>query len=222
MHRLCPAPENKDYFFKAGDPVWKHLPVIPAPGKVKQEDLEFKTSLSYISRSCLKQKMRDNERKERKVFMFHTGSRGILMLLMGRNTWLAHECRGGCQGGGVPTTLGSSISLRIATIPSSFRSNDPSLNHVPGDTAFCDLSTLIEGFKFSFHTQGNYVLPLGLNLKLSWITGIAMVPSHHLRKQYSVVRNIKKKIMISLYSSKSSSVFYFQRNGTKHVLTFLF
>lgn len=59
--RLCPAPENKDYFFKAGDPVWKHLPVISAPGKVKQEDLDFETSLSYISRSCLK-----NERQWKK------------------------------------------------------------------------------------------------------------------------------------------------------------
>lgn len=130
----------------------------------------------------------------------------------------------------MPATLCSSISsipsLRIATIPSSFRSNDPSLNQVPGDTAFCNLSTLIEGFKFSFHTWRSYVLPRGLTLRLSWITGIVMIPSHHLKKKKKTILTsgkYKEKIMILLYSSsKNSSVFYFQRNGTKHVFNLPF
>lgn len=133
----------------------------------------------------------------------------------------------GCQGGEVPASLCTSTSpmpsLRRATIPSSFCSDDPCLNHVPADTAFCNLSTLIEGFKFSFHTRRSYVLPRGLTLRLSWITGIVMVPSHHFKKTTILSSGkYKEKIMISLYSSKNSSVFYFQRNGTKHVLTFLF
>lgn len=34
--------------------VWKSLPVIPAFRKLRQEDHEFKSSLSYIGRYCLK------------------------------------------------------------------------------------------------------------------------------------------------------------------------
>jgi hypothetical protein len=41
----------KNYLESLG---WRYTPVIPALGKLRQEDLEFETSLSYMVRPCLK------------------------------------------------------------------------------------------------------------------------------------------------------------------------
>jgi hypothetical protein len=39
----------------------RHTPVIPAVGRLRQEDCKAKASLSYIVRSCLKRWDRDRE-----------------------------------------------------------------------------------------------------------------------------------------------------------------
>lgn len=33
--------------------IWWHEPIIPVLGLLRQEDLKWKTSLSYIAKSCL-------------------------------------------------------------------------------------------------------------------------------------------------------------------------
>jgi hypothetical protein len=38
--------------------VWCHTPVIPGPGRLMQEDHEFKASLDYTVRPCLKKQKR--------------------------------------------------------------------------------------------------------------------------------------------------------------------
>jgi hypothetical protein len=36
-------------------PSGAHLSIIPAPGRLRQEDLKFKANLVYIGRPCLKE-----------------------------------------------------------------------------------------------------------------------------------------------------------------------
>jgi hypothetical protein len=38
--------------------VWWGTPVIPALGRLRQEDYKFQVGLGYIVRSCLKKKIR--------------------------------------------------------------------------------------------------------------------------------------------------------------------
>jgi hypothetical protein len=42
-----------------------HTSVIPALGRLTQEDQEFKANLGYTARSCVKK-----DRKKKKVFLF--------------------------------------------------------------------------------------------------------------------------------------------------------
>jgi hypothetical protein len=44
---------------------WWHMPIIPALGRLKQEDHKFEASLGYIVRSCLKKKK--NKRKGKTI-----------------------------------------------------------------------------------------------------------------------------------------------------------
>jgi hypothetical protein len=44
------------------------MPVIPALGKLRQEDCKFEVSLVYIMRSCLKQTKTKKERKETNLY----------------------------------------------------------------------------------------------------------------------------------------------------------
>jgi hypothetical protein len=39
----------------SGGQAWWYTPVIPAPGRQKQEDYDFEVSLSYITRPYLKE-----------------------------------------------------------------------------------------------------------------------------------------------------------------------
>jgi hypothetical protein len=39
---------------------WWYAPVIPALRKLRQEDLQFKTSLGYTARPCLKKNQKQN------------------------------------------------------------------------------------------------------------------------------------------------------------------
>jgi hypothetical protein len=39
------------------------MPVIPALGRLRQEDPEFKTSLGYIVKLCLKKKKKEKKKK---------------------------------------------------------------------------------------------------------------------------------------------------------------
>jgi hypothetical protein len=41
---------------KVTSPAWQCMPVIPAFGRLKQEDHEFEVILGYVVRSCLKKK----------------------------------------------------------------------------------------------------------------------------------------------------------------------
>jgi hypothetical protein len=43
--------------------VWWCTPVIPALGKLRQEDCEFQASLDYTVRSCLKKKKKKKKKK---------------------------------------------------------------------------------------------------------------------------------------------------------------
>jgi hypothetical protein len=42
--------------------LWWHLPVIPALGRLRQEELEFEASLDYTARSCLKKLKTKNKK----------------------------------------------------------------------------------------------------------------------------------------------------------------
>jgi hypothetical protein len=42
--------------------VWWYISVIPALGRLKWKDHEFKVSLGYIRRSCLKHKTKENKK----------------------------------------------------------------------------------------------------------------------------------------------------------------
>jgi hypothetical protein len=60
---------HNDFYYRSatdsvsqGSWVWWYLPVIPALGRRRQENFEFKASLCYIARPCLKKK-----KKVRKV-----------------------------------------------------------------------------------------------------------------------------------------------------------
>jgi hypothetical protein len=43
------------------------MPVIPAIGRLKQEDTEFQVSLEYTVRPCLKKKKKKNQQKQNNV-----------------------------------------------------------------------------------------------------------------------------------------------------------
>jgi hypothetical protein len=44
--------------------LWWHTPVILALGRLRMEDPQFKASLSYIAKSCLKKKKGQKKKKQ--------------------------------------------------------------------------------------------------------------------------------------------------------------
>jgi single-stranded DNA-specific DHH superfamily exonuclease len=42
-----------------------HIPIIPALGRLRQENFEFEVSLSYVERFCLKNKQIDKKKKKK-------------------------------------------------------------------------------------------------------------------------------------------------------------
>jgi hypothetical protein len=51
---------------------WLHKPIIPALRRLRQENHEFKFSLGYKARPCLKQNKNQRKKKSRAGIMAHT------------------------------------------------------------------------------------------------------------------------------------------------------